>query len=277
MSKMRIMMFTLAIGSAVGAALMAKGLVGKKKEPEVVQAPKIETVDVLVAAKDLEIGERLSAGSIIWKEWPKNMVRDVMITRDEKPEAETELGETRALVKMYEGETILDKKVVNPGEGGVLSALLPKGMRAIGITVRARNTAGGFVLPNDRVDVILTRKIESPGGGGVLHKSETVITNARVLTINQLFKQSPEAEETSVKDVEFASLELLPEQAEILMRLESQGELSLALRSIAEGDGMAAKEGPQLAAKYRGGGDGKPATGDTLFVRFGIETYGASR
>jgi pilus assembly protein CpaB len=115
---------------------------------------------------------------------------------------------------MYEGETILDKKIVNQGEGGVLSALLPAGMRAYGLTMRSRSSAGGFVLPNDRVDVILTRKIESPNGGGVIHKSETVITNARVLTINQVFKQSAEAEENSIKEVEYVSLELPPAQAD---------------------------------------------------------------
>jgi pilus assembly protein CpaB len=279
MSKMRILMFTLAIGSAVGAAVLAKGMVGKKQPTkEEAAAPKIETTDVLVAAKDIEVGERLASGSVIWKPWPKNLVRDVMITRDEKPEAETELGESRALIQMYEGETVLDKKIVNPGEGGVLSALLPKGMRAYGITVRSRTSAGGFILPNDRVDVLLTRKIDSSGGsGGTIHKSETVITNARVLTINQVFKQSAESEETSVKDVEYASLELKPEQAEILARLESEGELSLALRSIAESDGNAVKEGPQLAEKYTGGTGGKPVSTDTLFVRFGIETYGATR
>ncbi len=277
MSKMRIVMFTVAIGSAVGAALLAKGLVGKKPESKVVEAPKIVTTDVLVAAKDIAIGEKLAAGSIIWKSWPKDMVRDIMITREEKPEAETEFGETRALVQMFEGETIMDKKIVNPGEGGFMGAVLPQGMRAVGMAIRPRTSAGGFILPNDRVDVIMIKKVDSPAGGGTVHKSETILTNVRVLAINQVFKQGPEGEENAIKEGEFATLELKPDQAEILFRLESMGELALSLRSIAEGDGKAMAEGPQLAEKYRGGAAGTAATGDTLFVRFGIETYGASR
>jgi pilus assembly protein CpaB len=274
MSKMRIMMFTVAIGSAVAAAFLAKGVMGKKPEPKVAEAPKLVTIDVLVAARDISIGEKLAAGSIIWKAWPKDMVRDSMITRDEKPEAETEFGETRALAQMFEGETIFEKKIVNPGEGGTMGALLPKGMRAIAIAIKSRSTAGGFILPNDRVDVILTRKIT--GDGSTLHKSEVVMMNVRVLAVNQIFKQSSEEGEAAIKEGEVATLELLPEQAELLPRLEAEGELSLALRSIAEGDGKAMQDGPQLADKYRGGKGKKPA-GDTLYVRFGVETYGATR
>jgi pilus assembly protein CpaB len=84
MSKVRILMFTLAIGSAVGAAVLAKGLITKKPPPKELAAPKIETVDVLVAARDIDVGERMVAGSVIWKPWPKTLVRDIMITRDEK-------------------------------------------------------------------------------------------------------------------------------------------------------------------------------------------------
>lgn len=276
MSKMRIVMFTVAIGSAVGAALLAKGMVGKKPDAKVVEAPKVVTTDVLVAAKDIAIGEKLGEGSIIWKSWPKDMVRDIMITREEKPEAEKEFGETRALVQMFEGETILDKKIVNPGEGGFMGAVLPKGMRAVGMAIRPRTSAGGFILPNDRVDVIMIKKLDGSGAGALI-KSETVLTNVRVLAINQIFKKGGEEDESSIKEGEYATLEMKPDQAEVLARLESQGELSLTLRSIAEGDGKAMEEGPQLAEKYRGGNDGTATSGDTLFVRFGIETYGANR
>jgi pilus assembly protein CpaB len=231
---------------------------------------------VLVAARDIAIGEKLAAGSVIWKEWPKDLVRDVMITRDERPEAETELGESRALIQMFEGETVMEKKVVAAGEGGVLSAVLPKGMRAYSLPIKSWESSGGFILPNDRVDVLLTRKMDAPGGGA-LHKSEIILTNARVLTVNQVFNRSSEEEEASVKDVDYVAIELKPEQAEILARLESEGDITLALRSLADDEGKGASEGPVLAEKYRGDGKSKPPTGDTLFVRFGVETYGATR
>lgn len=278
MSKMRIVMFAVAIGSAVTAGLLAKGLIGKKPQPQqVAAAPKIETADVLVAAKDIETGEKLAAGSIVWKSWPKNVIQDSMITKDEMPDAEEKLAESRAMVPMFEGETVLEKKVVHPGEGGFMSAVLPKGMRATSVAISNRSSAGGFILPNDRVDVIITRKITNAETGAVLIKSETVINNVRVLAINQVFKQAKEGEDVALKESDTATLEMTLQQAEIIARVESEGELSLALRSIAESEGRAMEEGPQLSEKYQPHGKNKTVSSDTLFVRYGIETYATNR
>jgi pilus assembly protein CpaB len=275
---MRIVMFAVAIGSAVTAGLLAKGIIGKKPaQAPAIAVPKIETMDVLVAAKDIETGEKLAAGSVVWKSWPKNVVQDVMITRDEMPDAEEKLAESRALVPMFEGETILEKKVVNPGEGGFMSAVLPKGMRATSVAISNRSSAGGFILPNDRVDVILTRKITNSETGNTLIKSETVINNVRVLAINQVFKQAKEGEDVALKETDTATLEMSLEQAEVIARVESEGELSLALRSIAESEGRAIEEGPRLSEKYQPRGSNKVVNTDTLFVRYGIETYATSR
>jgi pilus assembly protein CpaB len=195
-----------------------------------------------------------------------------MITKDEKPDADQAIAEFRALVQMYEGETIIEKKLVDPKGGGFMSAILPKGMRAISVAISDRSSAGGFILPNDRVDVILTRKINGSSGGNQIVKSETVISNVRVLAVNQTFRQAKEGEEVSIKG-ETATLEMSMPQAEVVARVESEGELSLALRSIAESEGHAMEEGPQLAEKYRGGDSTKKRSNDTLFVRYGIETY----
>jgi pilus assembly protein CpaB len=272
MSKMRVVMFALAAGSAVMAGVLAKGVIGKKPEMQTEVINKIKTVDVLVAAKDIQVGEKMAAGSIIWKSWPQDNVLDAMVTKDEKPDAETVMAEFRAIVPMFEGETINEKKMVNPKDGGFMSAVLPKGMRAISVAISDRSSAGGFILPNDRVDVILTRKITAGGTGGQIVKSETVISNVRVLAINQTFRQAKEGEEVAIKGNETATIELTMPQAEIIARVESEGELSLALRSIAESEGKAMDEVPILAEKYRSS-DQKPRNNDTLFVRAGIETY----
>jgi pilus assembly protein CpaB len=272
MSKMRVVMFALAAGSAVMAGVLAKGMVGKKPEVQAEVINKVKTVDVLVAAKDIQVGDKMVAGSIIWKAWPQDNVLDAMVTKDEKPDAETVMAEFRAIVPMFEGETINEKKLVNPKGGGFMSAVLPKGMRAISVAISDRSSAGGFILPNDRVDVILTRKITAGGTGSQIVKSETVISNVRVLAINQTFRQAKEGEEVAIKGNETATIELTMPQAEIIARVESEGELSLALRSIAESEGRAMDEIPVLAEKYRSS-DQKPRNNDTLFVRAGIETY----
>jgi pilus assembly protein CpaB len=272
MSKMRIVMFALAAGSAVMAGVLAKGMIGKKPQVQTEVINKVKTIEVLVAAKDIEVGEKLSAGSIIWKAWPQDNVLDSMVTKDEKPDADLSMAEFRARSQMFEGETINEKKLVDPKTGGFMSAVLPKGMRAISVAISDRSSAGGFILPNDRVDVIITRKISAPGTGSQIVKSETVISNVRVLAINQTFRQAKEGEEISMKGNETATIEITMPQAEIIARVESEGELSLALRSIAESEGKAMEEGPQLAEKYKSS-DTKPRNNDTLFVRYGIETF----
>jgi pilus assembly protein CpaB len=268
MSKMRIVMFALAAGSAVMAGLLAKGMLGKPSEQETEVVTKVKTVSVLVAAKDIEVGERLASGTIIWKEWPADNVLDVMITKDEKADADTAMAETRARIQMFEGEPINEKKVVDPKGGGFMSAVLPKGMRAISVAISERSSAGGFILPNDKVDILLTRK-----GSNSTARTETVISNVRVLAINQIYRPVKEGEEVALKEGQTATVELTPPQAEIIARMESEGELSLALRSIAENDGKAMDEGPELAEKYRDANGKKPRTTDTLFIRYGRETY----
>ncbi len=275
MSKMRIMMFALAAGSAVMAGVLAKGMVSKKPTQQAAVVVKAKTVPVLVAAKDIQVGERLGAGTIIWKEWPADNVLDVMITKEEKPDADTVFAETRAMIPMFEGETVNEKKIVDPKTGGFMSAVLPKGMRAVSVGITVQSSAGGFILPNDRVDVILTRKIQASGGTNV-SQSEIVLNNVRVLAINQVFRQAREGEEVALKEGQTATVELTPTQVEIIARLESEGELSLALRSIAESDGRAMEEGPQLAEKYRTPTGTKKRSTDTLFVRYGQETYATS-
>lgn len=272
MSKMRIVMLGLAVGSAVVAGVLAKGVIGKKAKPVEAQIiNKVETVDVLVASRDIQTGEKLAAGTIFWKSWPKDNVQDSMITREEMPDAEEKYAEARAFVPMFEGEVVNDKKIVKLGEGGFMSAILPKGMRAVSVAVSPRSTAGGFILPNDRVDVILTKKIQGPGN---LVSSATVISNVRVLAMNQIFKKVQEGEDVALKEVETTTLELTPQQSEILAKVETEGELSLALRSIAENDGKSLEEGPVLSEKYRGNGKN---SSDTLFIRGGIETYSTTR
>jgi pilus assembly protein CpaB len=123
----------------------------------------------------------------------------------------------------------------------------------------------------------LTKHVQAPGASQLV-TSETVISNVRILAINQMLKQAEpkEGEQAAValKEGETATLELTHAQAEVLARVESEGELALALRSIAESNGKAMQEGPQLADKYKSDSK-KGHSSETLFVRYGIETYSA--
>ncbi len=275
MSKMRIVMFGLAFGSAILAGLLAKGFIGKKPDKEIVEVTKVKTVDVLMASKDINMGERLVDGATAWKPWPVENITGPMITRDEKPDARESYLNARARITIFEGETVIEKKLVLPGQSGFMSAILPKGMRAISVAVSEQSGAGGFILPNDRVDVILTRKVDNPQGTEKMVTSEIAISNVRVLAINQTYRQEKDSETVTVAEGKTATLELDPHQAEVIAMIESSGELSLALRSIAENDGGSMeKEGPKLSDRYLGK---KKGTADTLFVRYGVESYSSTR
>jgi pilus assembly protein CpaB len=277
MGKSRIVVLAGAGICALLAAYLANGLIQPKEAPEAQIINTVKTEDVLIAARDIQTGEKLGAGSVAWKTWPLDNVQPNMITKTAKPDAEQTYAEARASTPLYEGETILEKKLVTPGNAGFMSAILPKGMSAISVKISASTAAGGFILPNDRVDVILTKQTQVSGGGQLV-TSETVISNVRILAINQMLKQA-EAKEgetatVALKEAETATLELTHPQAEILARVESEGELALALRSIAESDGKAMELGPQLADKYKSSNK-KGRSSETLFVRYGIETYSA--
>jgi pilus assembly protein CpaB len=273
MGKMRVVMLVVALGSAVGAGLLAKGIIGQRPDDKVVEVNTVKTVPVLVAAKDVLLGEKFAVGTLAWRDWPAANVLPSMITQEAQPTALEDLSEARARLALFEGETVMEKKILKPGQGGFMGALLPKGMRAISVAISSHSSAGGFILPDDRVDVILTKKDSSNGTTTV--KSETVISNVRVLAVNQVFRQAAD-EAATIEKGETATLELTPIQTEVIAKVESSGELSLALRSIAENEGKSAQEvAPQLSEQYSG--KGKRVGNDTLFVRYGVETYATNQ
>jgi pilus assembly protein CpaB len=197
-----------------------------------------------------------------------------MITRDEEPEALEKYGEARARLAIFEGEPVMSKKIVLPNDRGFMAAILPKGYRGVSVEISASTGAGGFILPNDRVDVILTRKADDDSSGIKVAVSETVISNVRVLAIDQTYKQSPEGDQV-LKPDKTALLELDPRQTEVISKAEKEGTLSLALRSIAEGGDKGMDDAvPVLSEKYAGGED----TGNQFVtIKYGVEKVYVNR
>ena len=183
-----------------------------------------------------------------------------MITKDEKPDALTSYQNARARLPIFSGEPIVEKKVVEPGQNGFMSAILPKGMRAVSVGVSERSTAGGFILPNDRVDVILTRRdreAEKRTGSDV-HRAEIILSDIRVLAIDQTVQ---EKDGQRVVVGKTATLELAPRQAETLALSRQLGTLSLALRSLADAN-KATPETPE--------NDGAQGSREVNMVRYGV-------
>jgi pilus assembly protein CpaB len=267
MSKTRIVILGLAIGSAILAAYLAKGFIGTKPRTEVVEVSTVSTVPILIAKRDVLMGEKLLPGSVEWQAWPEKAITETMITQKEDPTAREKYETARARIAIFQGEPIIDKKVVMPTESGFMSAILPKGMRAIAVRVSEESGAGGFILPNDRVDVVLTRKIDDDGASAKIVTSETILSNVKVLAIDQAFRREGEGEQVIVAK-KTATLELTPQQSEVISMAESTGQLSLMLRSIAEnGDKGLEDTGPQLNEKYAQGAHGN----DKVYIKYGVE------
>lgn len=278
MSKMRVVGIGFAVAAAAAAFLISKSFIGKP-DAEVVEINKVATTEVLVAAKDVQMGEKFGPGTLVWKAWPKDNLAPTMITQEAKPTAKEDMEQARARVAVYEGETINEKKVIPADKPGFMSAILPKGMRAISVAISEHTGAGGFILPNDRVDVILTRKFDNPPSTEKLVVSETVLTNVRVLAINQTFRQETgeDGDKVTVAEGKTATLELNARQTEIISMIESAGEISLALRSIAENDGKKVSEIlPEVTSSFNAGGK-RRGTQETLVVRYGVEKYVSNR
>ncbi|MEO1330553.1 MAG: Flp pilus assembly protein CpaB, partial [Pseudomonadota bacterium] len=140
------------------------------------------------------------------------------------------------------GEPIADDKLIRLKKPTVMAAFLRQGYRAISINISPATTAGGFVLPGDYVDVIMTSKVrtEEPSEAGAPESrprrtrvliSRTLLTSVRVLGIDERFAPGNAANSGKVRT---ATLEVTPEQAEIVALAEQGGDLRLALRSVAE-------------------------------------------
>ncbi len=251
MSRSRFIAIGVAGAAALGAAYLANNMLVAPQPVQTVEVQKVDMTQVIVALTDVQVGEPLSASNVGWKEWPSDQVREFMITMSGNEDMLEKLQGVRARANLFEGEPVNRKRIVEVGDAGFMAAVLPKGMRAISIRVSAETGAGGFILPNDRVDVILTRKVN-----GTRDVSETVLNNVKVLAIDQQLKTTETGEQVIVGKT--ATLELEPKQSEILALVESTGQLSLTLRSLADqGDRKLGDDGPRVSERYaKGSGAG---------------------
>lgn len=238
MSIMRILILVVAGGAALLAAVLVRGM-GAQKNPEAValveqvSEPQIPLTQVLIAAKDLPMGHRVAPEDLAWQDWPEAHVNETYFQAETTPEAITDLAGSVVRTGVFTGEPILAQKLVKPGDQGFMAAVLKEGMRAVAVEISVETAAGGFILPNDRVDVVLSYSIEVTEGDMVVDRpaTKTVLQNVRVLAVDQTFT---EYEEENVVVGSTATLELKPEHAEILMLATRMGDISLTLRGVAD-------------------------------------------
>ena len=225
----------VVLGIALAAGGLAALLAGRSENPEPAPAPvvQLETVDVLVAKSEIGRGTAVKPDELGWQTWPAASAGPNFIRKPDRPDAIEQLSGSIARGSFSTGEPIQEARLIKAGASGYLAAVLPSGMRAVSTEISAETSAGGFVIPGDSVDVILTRRDHAAEkqGGGEAFVSETILSNARVLAIDQTV-DDPQGQKTMIGKT--VTLELNPSQAEALVLGKQLGTLSLSLRSIVD-------------------------------------------
>jgi len=236
-------------------------LAGREPPPAPIQVVQqtTDTVDILVAKADIGLGRALLPGDLSWQAWPTTAASGQFIRKNSRPGAIEEFKGAIARAPFVSGEPIREQKLIKADGSGFMSAILSPGMLAYSTDISPETGVGGFILPNDRVDVLLTRRDQEQQkqGGNDGFVSETVLRSIRVLAIDQ---QVEEKNGQKVVVGKTATLELSPRQTETLALSRQRGTLSLALRSLAEGKNP------------RGEEEFSRPSGSVNFVRFGVNS-----
>jgi pilus assembly protein CpaB len=262
MKSIRFIILGIAILAAGGAAYLAMNLTAPEPAKQSVEqvAPAIATVAVLVATVDVPTGNSMTAEKMKWLDWPETSVSEAFITKVGQPDALEKMTGAIARTTIYANEPIREAKLVR-SDRGYMSAILPAGRRAIATAISADTSAGGFILPNDRVDVIMTRR-GNKKDGKLNFITETILTNVRVLAIDQTIEDK-NGEKVVVGET--ATLELGPDEAEILTVAQQMADrLTLALRSLED-----SKEDESTNATHLLSGKNRKAKGNIRIIRFG--------
>jgi pilus assembly protein CpaB len=253
MKPSRLLLVLVALLAGGAAAFLATQH-DQVAAPAVVQtatqpAP-VPKTEVLVAKAAIGVGQRLTPDAVEWKDWPQDAVSPEYITVAATPDAVAGMAGSMARSEFIAGEPIRREKLARADQG-YLASVLDSGMRGVSVSVTAESASGGFIAPNDRVDVLVTRSVDG--------LSETVLQNTRVLAINDRLSgmdgaatapaaasipavpggpaAAAPADATNARvfsDTAIATLELDPDQAQVVIAAASTGKLSLALRSVGD-------------------------------------------
>ncbi|QDK33296.1 MULTISPECIES: Flp pilus assembly protein CpaB [Sphingomonadaceae] len=237
MDKKKLVLLVIALLVAAGTAIAARSMFSGASAPQAGAATAVAPTGpkVLVAQRALPVGTIITADSVSYQDWPKELVKDAYFI-----EGEADMQKLMGTVVRYPitaGQPITQGGLVAPGDRGFLAAALAPGMRAVTIPVSAKTGVGGFVFPGDRVDLVLTQEVTGNDGTPPLRASETILRNLRVLATDQATDQDVVDGKTVVKAVSTVTLEVSPRIAEKVAVAQELGTISLSLRSIADNQG----------------------------------------
>lgn len=234
MDKKKLMLLLGALVVAIGTAMAARSLFAGASAPQAEAAQQVpQGPKVLVAQRALPVGTIITADSISFQAWPKEMVQDAYFI-----DGEADMNKLLGTVVRYPvtaGQPVTQGALVSPGDRGFLAAALGPGMRAVTIPVSQKTGVAGFVFPGDHIDLVLTQTVRAPGGNqDSLKAAETILRNVRVLATDQSTETEIVEGKTVVRGFSTITVEVTPKIAEKVAVAQTIGTISLALRSLAD-------------------------------------------
>lgn len=260
------------IAAGLTAYLVSSLLSSSEEDASKVAEP---TIQILVAARDLEIGTRIAAADLRWQVWPESAASPAFFNLESNPGAIEEL--TKGVVRsvIFANSPITPGKIVKTGEGaGFMSAILEGGMRAFALKLAPETGAGGFILPGDRVDVLHAKPAErgtkNANEGKAELDSKTIVENVRVLAIDQAVTDPKAAAGASSLIGKVVTVEVSPQQAEVLANAGLDGMISITLRSLERKEDTGFAEREAKAAAERAAAQSKNE--GLNMIRFGLSS-----
>lgn len=255
MRAIMIIVLLIAVGAAgVAAYLVNNYLASQTQQAQTEDAPlPIFTGQrVLVADEEIRAGEALRPSMFRWQPWPEeDILSSYKVIGDTEGATEQQVFNQRTAFEaamsgkitrrfVAAGEPLTDQLVFDRDNASFMAGALRPGMRAIAIPVNETTGAAGFILPGDRVDILLThditsalpRGVEGPGPDAPVARyiSETVLESLRVLAVDQVFRE----DEDDPRVVDTVTVEVTARQAEVINLAKRMGTMTLTLRALSD-------------------------------------------
>lgn len=233
-----------AVILAGGTAYLLRDYLSTQQAEIAAQKPVAPTVEVLVAASDMPVGTAVNENNTEWIDWPEGQVPDGFLAREDGAEPLADISKDKHLARrgFTKGEPITMERLYKSDDPGFLRGALEPGMRAVAVRSSAEVGAGGFILPGDRVDMLLTHTMalnlmeSNPDTADVVrglgNASETILEDLRVLAVDQKTNEF----EGGAAVAKTILLEVTPKQAEMINAAKAMGTLSLTLRAAEAGE-----------------------------------------
>jgi pilus assembly protein CpaB len=233
MKASRIAVLAIAACAGTVAAFLAVNASRPPPAPAVAEVEQAPTTRVLVASQSIGVGQKITTAAVAWQPWPQDAVASDYITADNDPAAMDDMAGAVVRSQFLPGDPIRREKLAE-GADRYLPAMLDGGLRAVSVMILAESASGGFVAPNDRVDVVMTRNIAGADGSTQIPRSQTIVRNVRVLAIDDRLGAERSDSEDVKSDVfsgqALATLAASRADAEVIISAASVGKLSLLLR-----------------------------------------------